>query len=226
MTDNIESQYILLNTYLTDEEHFDSLVSILKSDLNIDKIADRASYILRKESRAIDIIGAGNLAEVSALLENQSLQADEALLRDVMTHDIRREIVKLHTPVKPLKNIIPTGEKIQLRYIEVPGFHLNEYFDWRIKTIFANVLSRDEITGFSAYHSVVSAQPGVTFFVEYDGSYEDLMKGFTSEEYNDIVEQANRFIVGGNKNLYLRPYDRIYLAKSLSEQKVLDMAEA
>jgi hypothetical protein len=165
----------------------------------------------------VELIAFADYDALSDYLQAEQLEQDTNALRKLMTHDVRREILTMHTPVKPSATYLPTSEKFQQRYIEVPGMVLPEYFQWRIKTIFAHVLKRDDVHSFLAYHSLVSSTPGVYFFVEFDSSYESLMTGFTSPEYQEIIRQADQFIVGGNVNLSTKGFERIYVSAALLE---------
>lgn len=219
------AKYIMQNTYLTTPDRIDKLASILSGVLNIDAAPrlQRAVYLLNKGCQIVELVGFSSLDELTALLNAEGLQEDEARLREHMSNDVRREVLKLHTPVKPSQTLIPSTENLQIRYIEVPGCVLPEYFQWRTRTIFSHVLKREDVLSFLAYHSCLSSTPGVTFYVEYEGDYDDLMRGFATPEYKEIIRQADKFIVGGNVNLATNGYHRIYASSSLLSSQLADM---
>ena len=210
---------IVMTSYITDEENYSKLEQRVSETRLLDSIVERVAYGMKDEQRVIELVGFETMADVAKFLENPTLVQDQQLLHPYLTHDVRREIIEMHTVVKPTQRRIPTTEDIQVRYIEVPARRLLEYFEWREKTIFANVRSRDEVTGFLAYQSKVSSTPGVYFFVEYSCTNEELHAGFHSPEYKEIVKDADRYIVGGSNALHTRFYKRLYVADALLEEQ-------
>ena len=216
MTD--AARYVLQSTYITTREHITDLVSALKTSSEDRDGAgmEYVGYISDNNDQVIELIGFSSWNDIGQFLLDRGTQQHEDAVRRKMTHDVRREVLQLHTDVKPGMSVIPGAAKLQVRYIEVPGMVLDEYFEWRTGTIFAHVIKRADIHSFRAYHSLASSTPGVTFFVEYEGEYDDLMAGFGTPEYKDIIRQADRFIVGGNINLSTQGYTRIYRSPSLA----------
>lgn len=213
----INAPIVVQNTYITSQELVGSLVDLLSKPLAIDEVCDRVAFKADLTPEVVELLAFDDYDALGEYLQAEQLERDANALRKLMTHDVRREILTMHTPVKPSATYLPTSEKFQQRYIEVPGMVLPEYFQWRIKTIFAHVLKREDVHSFLAYHSLVSSTPGVYFFVEFDSSYESLMSGFTSPEYQEIIRQADQFIVGGNVNLSTKGFERIYVSAALLE---------
>lgn len=125
--------------------------------------------------------------------------------------DIRRELVKFVEAPIDSTNSLPETEYIQLRHVEVPAEKYNQYRRWREETIF-NVVrdNKDKITCFSAYHSLISGQPGVMFISAFTGDKDIYKAAFTNERYQLIIQQAgDSYITGGNEGLYTRFYRSI-----------------
>lgn len=84
---------------------------------------------------------------------------------------------------------------------------MDEYRQWREKTIFDVVRNADEVQAFLAYHSVVSGQPGVMFISGFSADPENYNAVFASDRYRQIVQEAgDRYITGGANGLYTRTY--------------------
>jgi hypothetical protein len=104
---------------------------------------------------------------------------------------------------------VPNAPHLQLRRIEVPPRALEEYYDWRRGTIFAHVTGRSEVESFSAYHSVLSTEPGVLFVAQFSCSVESYLASFRTPEYDEFVKYAGaRFIAGGPSSLHTSLWTR------------------
>lgn len=202
--------YVLINTYKADPDTYHTIEHLLMSTRLTDAQVPRSVYKDEAESHFIEILGLSSLTDLDTYLMHVETRNFDSKISDHLSYDIRREVLRQQDIVKPTAKWIPSTDNIQMRYIEVPLYLLDEYHIWRQDTIFANVSKREEINGFTAYHSIISQQPGVTFFVEFDCTPEDLHKGFHSDEYKKIVKDANTYIIGGNQNLYTRFYSKVF----------------
>lgn len=210
MTTQSIAPYVLINTYKADPDTYHTIEDLLTSRRSTDDQVPRSVYKDQAESHFIEILGLSSLTDLDSYLTNDETRNFESKIGDNLSYDIRREVLRQQDIVKPTARWIPSTDNLQMRYIEVPLYLLDEYHNWRQDTIFANVSKRDEINGFTAYHSVISQQPGVTFFVEFDCTPDELHEGFQSDEYKQIVKDANTYIIGGNQNLYTRFYTNIF----------------
>lgn len=127
---------------------------------------------------------------------------------DVISADIRRELLKfVESPVDNEKNL-PETKYIQLRHVEVPANNYHQYRQWRDESIF-NVVrdNKDKIESFEAFHSLISGVPGVMFISAFNGNKESYKEAFTNARYQEIIQQAgDNYITGGNEGLYTRIY--------------------
>lgn len=127
---------------------------------------------------------------------------------DVISADIRRELLKfVESPIDSKKNL-PETQYIQLRHVEVPAHNYQQYRQWRDETIF-NVVrdNKDKIESFEAFHSLISGVPGVMFISAFNGDKETYKEAFTNACYQEIIQQAgDNYITGGNEGLYTRIY--------------------
>lgn len=129
-------------------------------------------------------------------------------LADVLSADIRRELLKfVESPVVSKKDL-PKTKYIQLRHVEVQAHNYQQYRQWRDETIF-NVVrdNSDKIESFEAFHSLISGVPGVMFISAFNGDKEAYTEAFTNARYQEIIQQAgDNYITGGNEGLYTRIY--------------------
>lgn len=127
---------------------------------------------------------------------------------DVISADIRRELLKfVESPIDNKKSL-PETKYIQLRHVEVPAHNYRQYRQWRDETIF-NVVreNKDKIESFEAFHSLISGVPGVMFISAFNGKKEEYKEAFTNARYQKIIQQAgDNYITGGNEGLYTRIY--------------------
>jgi hypothetical protein len=124
--------------------------------------------------------------------------------------DFRRQVVRFVEAPKEPGTDLPQAPYVQLRYVEVKPPAYEAYRAWREETIFAVVRESDEVESFSAYHTVVSTQPGVLFVSGFSVPVEEYLAPFTNERYKEIVAQAgDRYITGGPGGLYTRCYERV-----------------
>src|SRR3989338_9074015 len=123
--------------------------------------------------------------------------------RSSLLSDWKRQALTLIDIVKPQSHQLPATPFLQLRHIEVPLRVYNDYIQWRKETIFESVKANENVDSFLAYHSVFSAEPGVTFLSGFSCNSEDYLKGFNTPAYQKIVKDAgNKYICGGEKSLY------------------------
>lgn len=121
--------------------------------------------------------------------------------------DVRRELLEFVEAPKPCAAPFPDTPYIQLRHVEVKPDMMAQYREWRDETIFDVVRDSGEISHFSAYHSVISGQPGVMFISGFSVDPQDYCKIFESDRYQSIVQQAgDRYITGGTEGLYTKIY--------------------
>lgn len=127
---------------------------------------------------------------------------------DILSADIRRELLKFVESPIDSENDLPETQYIQLRHVEVPAHNYQQYRQWRDETIF-NVVrdNKDKIESFEAFHSLISGVPGVMFISAFNGNKGTYKEAFTNARYQEIIQQAgDNYITGGNEGLYTRIY--------------------
>lgn len=201
----MSAKYLLITRFplkeKTDTQQFKTLRN---SDTKKYFLSDEPGINELLELRAFD-----NIAAI-APYETELETAFHTFAKD-LAGDVRRELVKfVEAPVDSV-NVLPENEYIQLRHVEVLAENYNQYRYWREETIF-NVVrdNKDKITSFTAWHSLISGQPGVMFISAFTGDKDTYSAVFTNERYQIIMQQAgDNYITGGNKGLYTRFYRSI-----------------
>jgi hypothetical protein len=132
--------------------------------------------------------------------------------RSVTTHlkgEWRHEILCYADAFRETSNTITPAPMIEMRHIEVPPPVYCEYRDWRERTLYAALRDRPEIDDFSAYQSVLSTRPGVTFIVGFSQEPAIYRAAYQTPLYRDILRQANaRYIASGQNGLQCQIFVR------------------
>jgi hypothetical protein len=124
--------------------------------------------------------------------------------------DFRRQVLEYVEAPKEPGTPLPATPYVQMRYVEVKPPAYEAYRAWREATIFDVVRSADTVESFTAYHTVLSMQPGVMFVSGFSCTPEEYNVPFTSPRYKEIVQQAgDSYITGGPGGLYTRMYERV-----------------
>ncbi|EOI55446.1 hypothetical protein [Enterococcus gilvus] len=136
------------------------------------------------------------LYKINQFNDAQDFIESEAFLQFVddiseyLDSDLHQEIVALVKQVAPRENLLPTSSFMQLRHIEVPLSGIEEYLDWRERTIFDFVGRNEKVKSFVAFHSLLSSTPGVLFVTEFEGDPDEYRNSFLTPEYQKIIKEA------------------------------------
>ena len=176
-------------------------ISILKGNMT-----RRCFYQEDNKTNLIELIAIEKFEDIEFLLKERTAMFDS--MKHFIVSDLHQQVFSLVESVKPSSSKLPTSEKLQLRYIEVPLAVKSDYLEWREDTIFDVVRNANEVKYFQAYNTILSTQPGVMFFSEYEGDTEEYMNTvFRTPRYNEIVKNAgSKYISGGAEGLYLISY--------------------
>lgn len=131
-------------------------------------------------------------------------------IKPMLLSDWHRQLLGLKNKVVTNNNLLPTTPFLQLRYIEVPLSLYDDYLTWRRPTIFNHVKQHREVEYFLAYHSVISAKPGITFFSGFSCDIEKYLAIFKLDEFQQISNEAKKkYILGADQGLFTSVYKRI-----------------
>ncbi|MFC9326844.1 hypothetical protein [Kitasatospora sp. NPDC057015] len=160
-------------------------------------------------------VEASTLLELTPIADLGRLDGLTARWRDLLkalaplsTGDARRQVLEFVEAPKPVEGELPATEYVQLRHVEVKPPVKEEYLDWRVDTIFAEVHKSEKIEAFLAYHSLLSTEPGVMFVSGFSCEPAEYLPTFASERYAEIAKQAHPHFVT-DQGLYTRIYRRV-----------------
>lgn len=161
-------------------------------------------YLEENENHFLELIAVEKFSDIETLMIQR--EAFMAELSPLLSSDIRQQVFQLEDTVKAIDTALPTTEKLQLRYIEVPLSVKDAYLNWREDTIFEVVRGASQIDCFLAYRTLFSTQPGVMFFSGFNGDSSQYMADiFLTPKYQQIVQEAgDQYITGGADGLYTR----------------------
>jgi len=161
-------------------------------------------YLEENKNHFLELIAVEKFSDIETLMIQR--EAFMAELSPLLSSDIRQQVFQLEDTVKAIDTALPTTEKLQLRYIEVPLSVKDAYLNWREDTIFEVVRSASQIDCFLAYRTLFSTQPGVMFFSGFNGDSSQYMADiFLTPKYQQIVQEAgDQYITGGADGLYTR----------------------
>lgn len=205
----MSSQYIFYTKISVNESNINEAWELWKKQSDcilLDTMERRCFYQEDKINQFIELISIESLSDVEDLIKDRYSMLEP--IKDLITSDLHQQVFSLVESVKPSTNKLPVCEKLQLRYIEVPLSVKGNYLEWREDTIFDVVRNADEVKYFQAYNTILSTQPGVMFFSEYEGDTEHYMDAvFRTNRYKEIVKDAgDKYISGGVDGLYLISY--------------------
>jgi hypothetical protein len=163
-------------------------------------------YRALEGSALLELRALSGLAELDALRARWAEQWQD--LAPLLAGDIRRQA---HTYVETPKGpdaVLPPTPYVQLRRVEVKPPVLDDYRAWRDRTIFETVRTNEAVELLSAYHSLLTGEPGVLFLSGFsDPAAHDAV--FGSPAYQEILVQAREnYIIpqGGERGLFTRTY--------------------
>jgi hypothetical protein len=204
----MEQQFIYISEVTINEEAIETATSLWKNST----FGTFKHQLFSEESNPQRLLALIALEGLSDVEEAVRLNKQLALaMEPYLASDIHQQVIELVEVVKPSATPLPTSQKLQLRYIEVPLSVRKSYFEWREHTIFDVVRNAPRIESFSAYQTLLSTQPGVLFLSAFGGDSVSYSKDvFETERYKNIVKEAgSRYIAGGVNGLYTRVYARI-----------------
>ena len=202
---NIAAKYLLTTEVSFKKEDRPQLIQIWRKTL-----PENANiYLSKNDNSLLELRTVEDLIQLKKLL-NEDFSQLKANTKILLQSDFRQNLLSFVEDVIPQITKLPMGDYLQMRYIEVPLCVYDDYKHWRNETIFKHVRNLKNIDSFVAYHSLLSAKPGVMFISSFSGDPEKYLSGFNNPAYQEIVRQAgDRFITGGNNGLYTTMYQKL-----------------
>ncbi|WEE75413.1 hypothetical protein LZ683_14585 [Comamonas testosteroni] len=171
-------------------------------------VVERAVFLALDGSTVLELSALSSLDCVESL----ALSWDQVWIRlgADLASDFRRQLLTFVEAPKDTPQALPTTPYLQLRHVEVPPGRFGEYRAWRERTIFDVVRKSPAVEQFSAYHSLISSEPGVMFLSGFSVEPDAYAATFSSPRYQQIVQEAgDNFITGGERGLYTKSYLRV-----------------
>jgi hypothetical protein len=199
------TKLLFLNEIRVEKETVHKIIE--KWHLIADKNLKNSYCLYVSESDVLEISSQNKGFDWEKAIKDSPLLSLEEKLKHSLLSDWKRQILTLKDTVKPQNCELPITPFIQLRHIEVPLKVYNDYTSWRKRTIFEYIKENSKVDSFLAYHSLLSTEPGVTFFSGFSCETKDYLDSFNTPEYQKIVKEAgSQFICGGEKSLYTKIY--------------------
>ena len=200
------SKYLLTTKVIFDEVDSGKVITIWKKSL----LENAQIYKHNSDSSLLELREIASLDEIAETLKGDHYKNLKQELKNLLSSDFHQDILEFKENVVAQKECLPSSTYLQMRHIEVPLKRYDEYLEWREKTIFNYVKKLNKIDSFVAYHSLMSASPGVMFVCGFSNEVEKHLADFTTPEYTEIVSQAgDSYISGGEKGLYTEVYKKI-----------------
>lgn len=205
---NDSENFMLITEFKVVPEQENAVIKIWKSIYqNDDK---RCLYKNMENNNFLEIILLNKATDMHIKLNNNVRDDFVSQIKPLLLSDWRMQLLELKDEVITNGKLLPTTKYLQLRYIEVPLKVYDEYFQWRRSTIFDHVKKYSEIESFSAYHSIISTQPGVIFLSGFSGDVDKYLTIFSCDEFQRISNEAKRkYILGGDQGLFTILYEKI-----------------
>ena len=173
-----------------------------------DARSPRAVYRSPAGDRIVELIALDGFAALPAVLAARDRFATE--VAPWLASDWHAQLLAHAEDLTPGPERLPRSPGLELRHIEVPLRVHAEYLTWRRATLFPEVAGRPEIDEFTAYHSVLSTRPGVTFVVGFSAEPAAYLALYQTAAYREVLRQAgSRYIAGGLGALHTELFERV-----------------
>ena len=194
------SKTLMITSFYVDLEN----VEAVKSELPGERL------YASPDGEVVFLTAGASAGSLAAEATSPKAATRETRLAKHLKSDWRRQIVGHVEDVRTHLGGLEASRYLQIRYIEVPRSAHDAYLEWREQTIFKHVRGQDEIESFIAYHTQLSAKPGVVFLAGFSCAPERYLASFSTPHYLDIVRQAgDKYIFGGQQGLSTKVYERL-----------------
>ena len=202
------AKLILITEIFPEPSRFEEAAGYWRRQSTPGASRQRAVYESAERESLLELLALDRLEDLAAL---GPLWAEQATaLAPLLAADVRRQVLELVEAVKPADAPLPRTRHLQLRHVEVKPQVYGAYRAWRERTIYEVARRSPEIDVFLAYHSLISAEPGVMFLSGFTCRPEEYERVFRTPEYAEIVQQAgDTYITGGASGLYTQIYTRL-----------------
>lgn len=196
------ARFLLLNYMKMAAKDVQDAADILRQPRPTDARFPRSVYKHEAGDRLIEFVALPELSGLGELLGDASWQQAEARVRPRLGVDFRRQIHALREVVKPSASPVPSGAHLHLSRAEIAPQELDGYHAWRRDVFFPHVRALEQVEGFTAYHSVVSTEPGALLLAQFSGPLEKYVESQKAPAQQEFALHASRYILGAVATSY------------------------
>ncbi|HEX5751608.1 MAG TPA: hypothetical protein VFZ09_35630 [Archangium sp.] len=190
-------EFLLLNYMKMAAQELQGVAQILRQPRPTDARFPRSVYQHEGGDRLMEFVALQELSGLGELLGDASWRETESLVRPRLAVDYRRQIHVLSDVVKPPASPVPGGDRLQLTRAEIAPRKLGEYHAWRRDAFFPHVRAQEHVEGFTAYHSVLSTEPGTLFLAQFSCSFEEYLESQKAPAYQELTRHAaSHYVLG------------------------------
>jgi len=191
------TRFLLLNYMKMAAQDLQGVANVLQRPRPTDARFPRSVYKHEGGDRLMEFVALPELSGLGELLGDASWRETEALVRPWLAVDFRRQVHALRDVVKPPASPVPSKDNLQLSRAEIAPQKLDEYHAWRRDSFFPHVHSQAHVEAFTAYHSVVSTEPGALLLAEFSCPLEKHLESLKAPAYQELTSLAtSRFVLG------------------------------
>jgi hypothetical protein len=188
---------LLLNYMKMAAQDLRDIAGILSQPRPTDARFPRSVYQHEGGDRLMEFVALQELSGLGELLGDPSWRETESLVRPRLVVDYRRQIHALRDVVKPPASPVPSGDRIQLTRAEIAPGKLDEYHAWRRDSFFPHVRAQEHVEGFTAYHSVLSTEPGALLVSQFSCLFEEYLESQKTPGYQELTRHAaSSYVLG------------------------------
>lgn len=191
------TRFLLLNYMKLSVDAIDDVEAALKQVRATDSQLPRTLYRHDAGDRLLELVGLPELASLAALFEDPAWQECERIARPVLVADFRRQIYALRDVVKAPSVALPSGGRLLLSRGEIAPRALEAYWAWRAAAHDPLIREREEVDRFTAYHSVLSTEPGFLHLLEFSVELAALQRSLAASGHQELIQHASREYVLG-----------------------------
>ncbi|RKH67898.1 hypothetical protein [Corallococcus llansteffanensis] len=190
------ARYLLLNYMKLEVRDVPDVVSVLRQPRPTDARFPRAVYRHEAGDRLMEFVALPDPSGLGDLLGDAAWREVEAVVRPRLSVDYRRQLHELRDVVK-VSSPVPDAEHLQLMRSEIAPAALQDYHAWRRDSLFPTVRGHGQVVGFSAYHSVLSTEPGALFLTQLSCPFAEYLERPETAVYQEHLKHAaTRFTLG------------------------------
>lgn len=199
--------FVVVTKWEVNSSDFDEQINNWNNSSAKKLLSNSVLYKGIEKQELVLLYAVNSFEEVERFVTSNEFQDFVNQIEETTLSDLHQEIVALVKQIRPRDNLLPTTRYMQLRSIEVPLQGMEDYLEWREKTIFEFVRENKKLDSFVVFHSLFSSTPGVLFITEFSGDPIEYRNSFLTPEYQKIIKEAGHDHIKGGLNTF--EYERV-----------------